>query len=65
MIDWSQRAFLLGVVAVSSLHECEWRGKLGQIVFLIFIFTYLCLWLCQVLVAAHRIFSYGKWDLVP
>ena len=33
MIDWSQRAFLLGVVAVSSLHECEWRGKRGQIVF--------------------------------
>ena len=60
MIDWSERAFLLGVVTVSNLHKCEWRVKLGQVFFLVFIFTYLFPWLCQVLAVAPRIFSYGK-----
>ena len=31
----------------------------------IFIFIYLLIWLCPILVAAHEIFSCGMWDLVP
>ena len=37
-----------------------------------FFSIYLCIWLCRVLVAAHRSFSYGvrplsydRWDLIP